>query len=149
MNPVVRGSLAGIGATTAMTAVIYAGKAVGLLHTPPPQQITKNAQDSVGISRSQQSDETFNASWLAAHLGYGAGSGAGYTILRDLLPGNTITRGLIFGGSVWAVSYLGVMPALGLYPWPSEDSTSRTVVMIAAHAVFGVSLAEVEEWLRN
>jgi hypothetical protein len=39
------------------------------------------------------------------------------------------------------------MPALRLYPWPDEDSRSRRTVMIAAHAAFGLALAEADRRL--
>jgi hypothetical protein len=41
------------------------------------------------------------------------------------------------------------MPALGLYPWPEDDTKSRLGVMMLAHVVFGVSLAEVEPRLAH
>ena len=83
------------------------------------------------------------ARWVAAHLGFGAGAGIAYALGRSLFPRSRVLSGLAFGGAVWGISYVGLMPALGLYPAPDEDDPSRTAVMIAAHAVYGVTLAEV------
>lgn len=49
--------------------------------------------------------------------------------------------GLVFGLSVWAVSYLSYVPALRLSPWPANDSRPRQFVLIVAHPVFGLVVA--------
>jgi len=51
---------------------------------------------------------------------------------------------LLYGALLWSVSYLGLMPALGLYPWPDEDAKPRLGVMIAAHGVYGLALATID-----
>ncbi|MBI4495122.1 MAG: hypothetical protein HY690_20295 [Chloroflexi bacterium] len=141
MNQLARGVLAGVLATLPMTAVIAAGRWARLLWTPPPVEITARAQQQTGVGQ-RLPEPAFQVSWLAAHLGYGAACGLVYTLARRLLPRSPLAAGLAFGGAVWGVSYLGLMPALGLYPWPEQDSRSRTGVMIAAHGVYGMALAE-------
>jgi hypothetical protein len=143
MQTLVRGALAGLGATVPMTLVIAAGRASGLLHTPPPEEITENVAEHAGENPDRRSP-AFQAAWLAAHAGYGAACGIAYALARPLLPRSEMVAGLLFGGAVWGVSYIGVMPALELYPQVDEDTPQRAAVMIAAHAVFGTSLAAVE-----
>jgi hypothetical protein len=126
-----------------MSVVIALGRGFRLLWTPPPKQITKRAADRVGIETQPSSDE-FTVGWIAGHFAYGAGCGAVYSVVRPILPGPVAVKGLIFGGAVWAVSYFGYIPALGLYPWPKDDSKSRMTVMIAAHAVYGLVTAQNE-----
>ena len=41
------------------------------------------------------------------------------------------------------------MPSLNLYPSAEDDSNQRQGVMIAAHAVFGTALANIEHRLRD
>lgn len=135
------GSLAGLVGTAAMSLVIAAGRATRLFWTPPPKLITANVERRAGV-RQKLPRPAFDASWIAAHLGYGMASGALYSLLRSLLPASPVAAGLLYGGAVWSVSYLGLMPSLGLYPWPEDDSRSRMAVMIAAHAVYGVTTAE-------
>jgi hypothetical protein len=130
-------------ATAAMSVVIAAGKAAGLLETPPPKQITARAAHELGIPIHAIPQPAFTASWVLAHAGYGAATGVLYALSRPLLPKSRPLSGLLYGGAVWGISYLGVMPKLGLYPTPDDDRTSRSAVMIAAHAVYGTSLSSL------
>jgi uncharacterized membrane protein YagU involved in acid resistance len=121
-----------------------------LLQTPAPAQITANVQ------RRSTNDEdapenipepVFQASWLLSHFGFGTGCGVLYPILRPLLPHPTALRGLAYGLAIWGVSYINLMPKLWLYPAVREDRLSRTAVMIAAHAVYGIALSALEQQL--
>jgi hypothetical protein len=144
----IRGALAGLAATAPMTAVIAAGGAFGLLFTPPPAQITGEVSERAGEQLSRRSPE-FTAAWLAAHFAYGAACGALYGLLRPLLPRADVIAGVMFGGAVWGVSYLGLLPSLGLFPSAKDDAPPRQAVMIAAHAVYGTTLAGAERLLLN
>jgi uncharacterized membrane protein YagU involved in acid resistance len=148
MQTLARGALAGLAATVPMTVVIGAGRAAGLMGTPPPVEITENVGEHAGEQPDRQSPE-FQAAWLAAHAGYGAACGVLFAAIRPLLPRSDLVAGLLFGGAVWGVSYIGVMPSLNLYPSAKDDSNQRQAVMIAAHAVFGTALATVERYLRS
>lgn len=147
MNPLVRGAISGAIATGTMSLVIAGGKATGLVQMPPPKQISKQAGKLMGVDLSKLPEPAFRAVWLSAHLGYGVVCGSGYALIRGALPGGTAIRGLLFGGALWGVGYLGALPALGLYPPPEDDSSARTAVMIAAHAVYGTTLAAMESTL--
>ena len=147
MQQFVRGGLAGLAATVPMTVVIAAGRAAGLMGTPPPVEIVENVAEQAGEDPDRDSP-AFQASWIAAHLGYGAACGALYALMRPLLPRSDVAAGLLFGGAVWGVSYMGVMPALDLYPSAKDDSEPRQAVMVAAHAVFGMALASIDSRLR-
>jgi hypothetical protein len=140
------GAISGFVATAPMSAVIVLGRVFRLLWTPPPRQITSTAFKRVGVQPDESSEE-FTAGWVAAHFLYGAAAGALYSTARPALPGSIAQKGLIFGGAVWSVSYLGFVPALGLYPWPQDDSRTRMAVMIAAQAVYGVATAQLERAL--
>ncbi len=148
LDHLTRGALAGIVATGFMTPVIAAGRALGLLWTPPPAQITENLAERAGVNPDEDHG-AFQLVWLAAHGGYGVACGAAYVAARPILPRSTAVAGLFFGGAVWAASYIALMPALNLYPPPQDDSRSRLAVMLAAHAVFGLSLAEAERRLAH
>jgi hypothetical protein len=148
MRKLMCGALSGLIATAPMSVVIALGRAGRLLWTPPPRQITSSAASKVGIEEDRNSNE-FTATWIGAHFAYGAVCGAVYSLVRSFIPGSTAVRGLVFGEFVWSVSYLGYIPALGLYPWPKDDSKSRMAVMITAHAVFGVATAQFKKALER
>jgi hypothetical protein len=135
-----RGALAGLMGTSAMTVFMAVARAAGWMRTPAPAEITSNAEARAGV-REEIRGPAFTASWLFAHFGYGAAWGAAYALLRPLLPGPPVASGLLFGGALWALGYLGVMPAMGLYPPPERDDPARAVALVAAHAVYGLTTA--------
>jgi uncharacterized membrane protein YagU involved in acid resistance len=150
MNSLVRSGLAGFLATAPMTLVIFVGRTLGLLRTPPPVQITANVQRRLANDEGAPEDipeSVFQASWLLSHFGYGAGCGAIYSLLRPLLPCPLVLRGVAYGMAIWAVSYINLMPNLRLYPSVREDRLSRIAVMVAAHVVYGVALSGLERQL--
>jgi hypothetical protein len=146
MNQMAQGGLAGGVATLVMTGVILTGQRVFRFRTAPPRQVTTTALRRIGLAR-PPSGPAMPAAWIAAHEAYGMGCGIAYVMVRPLLPPSRSVAGLAFGGLVWAIGYLGYLPALGLYPSPDDDTRRRASVMIAAHAVFGMVLAEVEHRL--
>jgi putative membrane protein len=146
MDDRVRGLLAGIAATVPMTAVIAAGRAAGWLGSPPPKQISARLAERGDVD-DDLSPPAFDAAWFAAHFGFGGLCGAVYSSLRSFLPAAPPAAGLGYGLAVWTVSYGLLLPALGLYPSPRHDRPSRLAVMIAAHAVFGIALAEADRLL--
>src|SRR5215203_7104486 len=148
MQTLARGALAGLAATVPMTAVIGAGRAAGLMGTPPPVEITENIAEQAGQDPDRQSPE-FQTAWLAAHVGYGTACGAIFSAIRPVLPRSDLVAGLLFGAAVWGASYISIMPSLNLYPSAQDDSNQRQVVMIAAHAVFGTALASVDHRLHS
>ena len=96
MEILARGALAGLAATVPMTAVIGAGRAAGLMGTPPPVEITENVAEQAGEDPDRQSSE-FQAAWLAGHLGYGAACGVIFAAIRPVLPRSDLAAGLLFG----------------------------------------------------
>jgi uncharacterized membrane protein YagU involved in acid resistance len=140
MKAMVRGMLAGLAGTVLMTGVIYAGKLLGLLRTPPPKEITSRAAADAGA---HPSGGDFSLAWVAAHFGIGAVLGAAYPWVRGAYPGTPAVAGSLYGLSVWFQAYVGILPSLGLYPDPAEDSTSREAVMVAAHLVYGATVGQV------
>lgn len=144
----VRGAVAGLVATVLMTGVIGGGQLLGLLRTPPPVHITAKLARRAGVQPNEDRG-SFNVLWMTAHGAYGAACGVGYVVVRPALPRSPLLAGLICGGVIWSASYFALMPTLGLYPWPEDDRNSRLGVMGLAHAVFGVSLAEVEHLLAH
>jgi hypothetical protein len=144
MKRLLGGVIAGGAATGTMSLAMWAASKSGLMYRPPPKEITARAARHAGAEPRTAGHEQFQFSWMAAHLAYGAGCGTVYAFLRSLVPGPPAVRGVLYGLLIYAIGYLGYLPALGLYPPPDEDSPSRTAVMIGAHVVYGATLGEVE-----
>jgi uncharacterized membrane protein YagU involved in acid resistance len=137
-----KGSLAGLSATWPMTATM-----LGLrdrlpqewLFALPPRKISMRAAKKAGLLSHLDRKERTRFTWLS-HFGFGAGAGILYALLpgglRRLFP----LAGPAYGMTVWAAAYLGLMPALGLYPSALRDRKSRNGLMVASHLVWGLSL---------
>lgn len=134
------GALSGLIATVPMTGVMLAGQRLELLRRPPPATITARLERWAGV-RHDLSRPEFEASWIASHLGFGAAMGAVYALLRRILPRSPIVSGLAFGEGVWALAYLGALPQLNLYRSIGPKRSGPDLVMIAAHAVYGITAA--------
>jgi Na+/proline symporter len=147
MNRIVRGALAGALATVAMSVPIVVARQLGFVGTMPPEQVNRNVARRTPLLPDPSSD-AFHVAWPVAHVAYGAGCGVLFSLLRPAVRQSNAGPGLAYGMVVWAAGYAGYLPALDIYPSPDEDTRSRTVTMVLAHAVFGVSLAVLEERLR-
>lgn len=146
MDRLLRGALSGLGATVVMTVVLALGRLVGTMVVPPPVQITASASHQAGVPTAE-SPRGFNLNWLAAHLGFGALLGVLYSLGRPSMPRPPALAGLAFGAAVYLVNYVGVLPALDLYPSPRQDRPGRAVTMPLAHAAFGLTLGLLERQL--
>lgn len=110
----------------------------------PPRQITENAAAEAGVDHKLDEDDRTTAT-AAAHFGYGATVGAAYVPMAGKSGLHPAAEGALYGLAVWGGSYLGLMPASGLYKSATEEPVARNVMMIAAHVVWGASLGVVTE----
>jgi len=131
-----RGALSGLAATATMSLLLLAAKRVGLLGEPPPRRLTRRILSPLGPWAPR--GRALDSAATLAHFAFGASMG----ILFGLVPGRpSQPRGLLFGLGVWAVSYAGVLPQLGLMPPARRDRPGRPASMILAHLVYGATLA--------
>jgi uncharacterized membrane protein YagU involved in acid resistance len=77
---------------------------------------------------------------IVAHFSYGAATGAIYKLLASGRTRDPVASGMTWGMLVWAGSYLGYLPVLGIRRPATEDPWQRNVTMIAAHLVWGSAL---------
>ncbi|MGE0528212.1 MAG: DUF6789 family protein [Bdellovibrionales bacterium] len=85
---------------------------------------------------------------LLSHFLYGGSTGIFYAKLRPHLACGPRVSGVVFGLSLWAVSYLGWIPSLGLRAAAQRMPPSRNFLMVLAHLLWGLSLGYAEERLR-
>jgi hypothetical protein len=137
-HTVVRGSLAGLAGTAAMSVAMLGAQKAGLMGKMPPKKITEAA---LGALRMDRSAPRSNVLSTVAHFGYGLAGGVLFAAgARRLLPqvrGVGPAAGAAFGVAVWALSYVGWVPALGIMPPPHRDRPGRPTAMVLAHIIYG------------
>jgi uncharacterized membrane protein YagU involved in acid resistance len=142
MSHLLNGALSGFLATIPMTATME------LLHRRlppheqyplPPREITENLTEEVGM-RDHLDESTHVGLTLLSHFAYGTAAGAVYASLARHYKFPPLSGGVGFGLALWAASYLGWLPAIGLLPPASKHPPRRTGLMLAAHGVWGATL---------
>lgn len=103
----------------------------------PPAIITHNALRKADITPAPRGELR---STIAGHFAYGACAGAVYAAAAGKKASNP-ALGAAYGLAVWAVSYLGWIPLAGLMRPATDEPARRNALMIAAHVVWGFSLA--------
>jgi hypothetical protein len=125
------GALAGLTATTAMTAAmrrLHAALSPEERYPLPPREITER------LVPDDLSETAVRDSALAAHFAYGAVVGA---LLAAGAPRQGAKAGAVAGAAVWAASYFGWIPAFGVLRPASTHPLRRDALMISAHLVWG------------
>jgi uncharacterized membrane protein YagU involved in acid resistance len=141
-RPVV-GAVAGVVATGAMSAWQAAGQLSGPYGEQPPKRLVRTAARRLGLPARRHGPVTWPVT-AAAHLGFGAACGAVYA---TVVSRSTVGYGSAFGLAVWAVSYPGWIPAVGVLPPPHRDNPRRAWTMLIGHVVYGAVLgALVRRW---
>jgi hypothetical protein len=112
-----QGITGGALATLPMSAVMVGAQRLGLLGKHPPEKITQAMLFGIGARPSRGQRKLLA---VAAHFGFGAATGAVFSLARPGEP--TLLRaaleGAAFGTAVWATSYIGLVPKLGIMPPP-------------------------------
>ena len=139
----VRGLGRGVVATVVMSVPILLADR-RKMGKPPPKRITEWFMARLGAR--PDSDTGRNLASTVAHLAFGATAGAVFSTARAVLrtPGPPLLHGLGYGVAVWASSYKGWIPALGILPPPEHDRPGRQRVIFVAHLVYGGVLGALE-----
>ena len=146
-----RGFGSGLLATTTMSAAMLGFQKLGLMGRMPPRKITEHFLGKVGLRRVTSRGSRRLLSTLT-HFAFGGVMAAAFEVAREIA---SIRRGeparppspppfpvaLVYGTAIWAVSYLGWVPKLGIMPPPSRDRFGRPTSMVIAHWIYGATLA--------
>lgn len=137
-SDVLRGAKASLAASVVMGAGLLLAKKLGWLGRPPPKILTQRMLKRVGLASLARGSSS-NVATTVGHFAYGAAMGAAYGLLAGKLSGKParVAAGVGWGTAVWAASYAGWIPAVGLMPPAQVDSRSRQATMLAAHWLFG------------
>jgi hypothetical protein len=126
------GALAGFAATLPMTVAmrrLHERLPSGERYPLPPRELAEDLP-SFGFSRPAAS--------LLHHFLFGALGGAAFGAVAGSRKPVT---GATFGVGVWAASYFGWIPAMGLLRFAASHPARRNGLMIAVHLVWGATLA--------
>ena len=107
-----------------------------------PRLITTRVAEKAGVADHLDKEDQRQL-FLPAHFGMGTTMGALYGVAGQRLPLPAPLAGAVFGVGVWAGNYLGLLPALDILKPATEHPPRRTGLMIAAHIVWGVTIATI------
>jgi uncharacterized membrane protein YagU involved in acid resistance len=139
---VIDGGISGCIATVVMSGEMMGARKMGMMGAQPPERLSERLLHTAGIHHKKKTAQDLLAAVL--HLGFGTTMGALYAVLHRRLPMRTLAplQGILFGTAVWAISYKGWIPALGIMPPPEHDRPGRPQAMVLAHWVYGGTLGK-------
>lgn len=135
LHRALQAAVGGAAGTGAMSAFLGLSDVFGIMNRQPPRQIVQHFLPMLSPGET-------DAAALVAHVGYGVSGGSVYgAVVAPHRRG--LATGVAYGLGVWAVSYLGWIPALGILPPPQKDNRGQAVTMFLAHVVYGGTLGVV------
>jgi len=144
-----QGGLAGFVATGPMTLFMLVTQRFlpkRQQYALPPEIITEELAHRTHV-RWHMNKMQVKAATLVSHFGYGAAMGVLYGVLGKKIPLPSPVKGVLFGLIVWAASYLGLLPLIGMLESGQRETGRRNRMMIAAHVIWGSTMGVVAEIL--
>lgn len=135
------GALGGLVATGPMSVamvMLHRRLPIKDRHPLPPREISVKAAHKVTCDIDGQTKSLLT---VANHFAYGVAAGTVYSFTTGSAPGFAMRKGVFFGLALWAVSYLGLLPGLGLLKPATQISAPRNTLMIAVHLLWGLCLS--------
>ena len=114
----------------------------------PPYRVTRQLEKAIGIE-DKINDTQHQTATAVAHFGYGAAAAVPFAALAYRLPLPTTMSGILYGLLVWAGSYLGWLPIVGVMEPATKHPWQRNALMIVAHLVWGSTLGLIYGALRD
>lgn len=114
----------------------------------PPRVISMNIAKDLGVKKDMNEKEKLSFTFIN-HFLYGALAAVLYFPLTKKIKLNNQLSGISYGLAVWGASYLGILPALNLYPKVTKEPAKRNALMIISHIVWGSSLGVMKTLFQN
>jgi hypothetical protein len=139
-----RGLLAGIAGTAAMTAYqeLLADNGDSKKPTwedaPAPAQVARRILK--GLFHEDVSADRIPLLTNLMHWAYGTGWGGVYGLVQGTVRANPVLNGLLFGTSVWGMSYAQLVP-MGIYEPPWTYPAKTVAKDLSYHLVYGLGVA--------
>jgi hypothetical protein len=136
-------------ATLPMSGFMLLAQRLGAMGRQPPRKIAEAGLYAAGVA---PPSPVKKAAATALHFGFGGAAGAAFAEWARRSPRRAYggrrhpdrargaLSGALFGTLVWASSYMGWVPALGIMPPAHHDRRGRPLAMIAAHWIYGAAL---------
>ncbi len=149
VQALLQGGLAGFVATGPMSVFMLVTKRFlpkRHKYALPPEIITEELAQRMHV-RWHMNKLEVEAATVVSHFGYGTAMGILYNASGERIPLPPAVKGVLFGLIVWAASYLGLLPLIGMSESGQREPGRRNLLMIAAHVVWGITLGLVAEVL--
>ncbi len=75
------------------------------------------------------------------HLGYGSLWGGLFGLIEGSLRLVWVVAGTAYGFALWLIGPALLVPAMRVMLWPKQLGAKRSLLLVAAHLVYGLSLA--------
>jgi uncharacterized membrane protein YagU involved in acid resistance len=150
LNPYLAGAIAGTVATAPMTLtmeLLFRRLPARQQQPLPPRRLTMAVARRTRTAPLLPNEPARVGATLTAHFGYGMLTGALYPLTYTRPPRHPVLHGSLYGLAVWALSYLGWIPALRLLPPATQQRRERRRLMLAAHVVWGAATGLLTSWL--
>jgi putative membrane protein len=140
---IIAGLVAGLVATAAKTLVerAYPPRTHG--EPEPPEVLAEK------IAGHQLAETPKMIAGETIHWAFGAAAGAAYGALAEFYPAATARQGANFGITLMALTHEGALPAMGLSPDPSQQTTREKSSEMVTHVVFGLVAETVRGYVRK
>lgn len=138
---IIQGMLAGTYGAGCMSVLRMGARRWGLIDATPPQATKAWLARRTGVE--PEGPGVHHLLDTLVHLGVSAAGGALYGTLVDPPRRPSLAGGALFGVGMWAVAFGLVSPSLGITRSPRRSSAAENAVNVAAHALYGASLALV------
>ena len=107
----------------------------------PPRLITDELTARVGIANHLSENQLVGLT-IFSHFAYGALTGGLYALVEHVIPLHARLKGVLAGITIWVGSYLGWLPAMEILTPATQHPWRRNLLMLVAHAIWGVTLGE-------
>ncbi|HSK99500.1 MAG TPA: hypothetical protein VK869_04115 [Rubrobacteraceae bacterium] len=148
------GALSGLAGTFVLTGLRRALTAADIIDTSAPEQVVRRVEE-LGLLEGWSSGAR-KALVVAAHFGYGVGTGAVFGALRheDIGPEDELVKklrgnredpvteatvGAALGILSWGAGWAGWLPVAGVHPAPWTQKTPRALLPVLDHAAYGAA----------
>ncbi len=142
MNRFAASAISGFAATAPMTGamnLMHRWLPVHERYPLHPHIISMRLAKAAGV-HGKMGRRQRHALTLLNHYAYGTFAGSVFGLIAPRERGPAVAVGIGYGLFVWAGSYLGLLPALGILQPATKHPARRNALMILAHLVWGASV---------